>query len=354
MFATVENLQTGIGETSLGILRVYKEIWDVTVYQVRIETHWEGVFPKLPPQEFELTCEECEKLVAYADRRPWIAALKDLVKHGSAKAYYRVRKRLLVAGRSQMMQDEEEPWSAKWGTKVEVSITNLFQRRLTTIPDNIMACAMPQIMLPCGHASHLNCWETGNIKGIGLEKEACEVCQARVLQLEDDDYLESMQQKREAYRFQVMQRVWANLIGSVMEPNIRRTFHSTSICKILGAALDTLRSPEHVAPGAICPSRFVETGLVLENLQDMFWERDQTCERTAKELLEELEHESLGVHVDGVALAEWCIRLAGTIFLLGGCEGLRISSPTADAMSVEGESARVCTRMTGTGCDMRP
>lgn len=90
----------------------------------------------------------------------------------------------------------------------------------------------------------------------------------------------------------------------VQHPNQPRRFHALSVFKILGAALDSLRSPEWVAPSTICPSNFDETAAVLEHLEDMFWGSNDFYEKTAEELLDNLEAAALEVEIDGVPLRE--------------------------------------------------
>lgn len=163
---------------------------------------------------------------------------------------------------------------------------------------------MPQMMLECGHSSRLSCSEAADINSKDILHSVCEICQARILQPEDDEYLHDVAEKTSTLTFRKLQLVWANLVRNINAPTRPHIFHSMTIFRILGAALESLRSPEWVAPAAICPSRCEETKEVLEHLESMFWDLNQWYTKTAEELLNDLEQEAMDVRIDGVALGE--------------------------------------------------
>lgn len=295
LVAAVEALKANAGTTTMGVLRLHHEIWDENVFRVRLETHWVGPFPKMPPQDFELSGAEWEALVAYTPQRPWVAVLQHLVDRESAKACYHVRQRIWARCGREEAEREEASWADQWGTKRAIYAAELLQCRLHFNHDNLAAGRMPELMLECGHGFRMTCREASNINGNMVLKEFCDVCQVRIFKQEDEEYLDAVVAKTDVWQFAKMQRVWASLVQDVHQPNSPRRFHAMSIFRILGAALDSLRPPEWVAPSLICPSRFEETSLVLEHLESMFWDSDDFYELTAEQLLDQLEKEALGV-----------------------------------------------------------
>lgn len=304
LFAAVEALRAGAGTTTVGVLRIHQEIWDESIYRIRLQTDWVGPFPKHPPQEFELNGVEWESLMSFAGQRPWIGVLKNLIERASAKAYYHVRDRITSRHGSAGVSNEEKLWPATWGTKQPLNAAALFQNRLILLNENIMACTMPQIMFECGHVSRLSCMQAAGVNSIDVMHEVCEICKVRVLKQEDDEYLHDVANKNATHTYQKLQRVWANLVHSVEAPDRPRIFHSITIFRILGAAFESLQTPEWIAPAATCPSRCEETKEVLEHLESMFWDQNQWYTKTAEELLNDLEQEAMGVHVGDVPLGE--------------------------------------------------
>lgn len=304
LFAAVEGLKECAGTTVLGVVRVHQQIWDETAFRVRLETHWVGPFPKLPPQDFELNGADWESLVSFAADREWIGVLKHLVTRASAKAYYHVRERITAEWGPQGVQAEEDLWPSTWGVNPAMYAADLFQSRLTPIRENIAVGVMPELALECGHGFRMTCREAANVNGNTVHREVCATCKVRIFKPEDEDYLNAVIQRNDTYRFQRMQKVWIGLVGCIREAEKPRRFHAMSIFRILGAALDSLRSPESVAPSTICPSNFEETKLVLEHLESMFWDQHLFYERTAEQLLEELENEALGVRIGDATMGD--------------------------------------------------
>lgn len=304
LFAAIEALKAGTGTTMVGVLKVYQEIWDEAIYRVRVQTEWIGPFPNHPPQDFELNVAEWAALVSFADQRPWIGLLKHLVERASAKAYYHVRQRIMNRYGPAGPVDEENSWPTTWGAKQPSNAAELFQERLTPIYGNIMEGIMPQMMLECGHSSRLTCSQAADVNSKDVLHAVCEICEDRILKPEDDEYLHDVADKKATQTYQKLQRVWANLVHSVEAPTRPRIFHSMTIFRILGAAFESLKSPEWVSPAATCPSRMEETKEVLEHLESMFWDQNQWYTKTAEELLIDLEQEAMGVRIDGVPLGE--------------------------------------------------
>lgn len=304
LFAAVEALKSGAGKTKLGVLRLCQEIWDERIFRVRLETHYVGPMPPTPPREYELTVAEWKSLMQYADRRPWIGVLNHLVERASAKALYHVRQRLIATVGSDEADREEESWGAAWGVKPAFQPRELFLEHFAEVPKNIAAGKMPQLVLDCGHVSSLTCDKVLKLKEWEMFQLVCDVCKVPVMTPGDKQYLKDVEAQNEAFRFAKMQKVWANLVQNVHDPNKPRMFHATSIFRIVAAALDSLRSPDWVSPAALCPSTFRETREVLEHLESILWGNDLFWDRTAEELLEELEHEALGVQIDDVPLSE--------------------------------------------------
>lgn len=203
-----------------------------------------------------------------------------------------------------VVDEEEKSWPSTWGSKPEICSTELFLGRLVSLDDNIISGEMPHFLLECGHSYHLTCDEVLRVNGNAVCNLRCEACQTRIMKPEDAQYLDAVVERNNTYRFSKMQSVWANLVQDVHEPNKPRHFHAMSIFRIVGAALDSLRSPEWVEPSSVCPSTFQETKEVLEHLETMFWDSDAYYERTAEQLLDELEMEALGIRVDDVPIRE--------------------------------------------------
>lgn len=295
LFAAVEALKSNVGRTTMGVMRLHHEIWNEMVFRTRLETHWFGSFPKMPPQDFELSGADWEALVSFADQRPWIAILRHLVDGASAKAYYHVRQRIWARCGQEEVEREEASWAERWGTKRAIYAAELFQGRLQFNYGNLAAGKMPELMLECGHGFRLTCGQASNINGNAVFKEVCDVCKVRIFKREDEEYLDAVAAKNNVWRFKKMQRVWAILVQDVFVPNTPRRFHAMAIFRILGAALDSLRPPEWVATSIVCPSTFEETKLVLEHLESTFWDSNDFYELTGEQLLDQLEKEALGV-----------------------------------------------------------
>ena len=304
LFAAVEALKAGAGATKMGILRLHQEIWDEKVFRVRLETHWVGPSPKMPPQDFELSGADWEALVSFAKQRTWIEIMKHLVERASAKAYYHVRQRIVAECGSQVADQEESSWSETWGTKLDKIASELFLARLKPLYQNIQHGEMPHFLLECGHAYHRDSHETLRIEGIRAFGEVCKECETLIMKRDDDEYLDAVEERSRTWQFAKIQRVWASLVKDEKGPEKPKRFHAMTIFRILGAALDSLRSPAWVAPKSICPTTFEETSLVLEHLKSMFWGSNKSYEQSAGELLENLEYEALGVRVDDVPLGE--------------------------------------------------
>lgn len=304
LLLAVEKLQEATGKSTLGVVRVSQEIWETVAYRVRLETEWFGPFQKRPPQDFELSEEEWEQFLSYAQRREWIGVLGHLVHRASAKAYYHARQRIIAVCGAEEAAREENSWRTKWGVKRPMHAADLFLNRIEFVEENCRDGVMPEILLECGHGFRLDAMKTSRINSLVVLSESCETCGVRLLNQEDEQYLAAVDETNEVARFAKMQKVWANLVGSGTELGETREFHSMTIFRVLGAAFESLKAPEWVAPTAICPSSFIEMREVLDHLESIFYDQHRTYERTAEHLLEDLEQEAMGVRINDVMIGE--------------------------------------------------
>lgn len=304
LLVAVEKLKGSAGKSTLGVIRVSQEIWESVAYRVRLETEWVGPFQKHPPQDFELSEKEWAEFKAYGGLRAWVGVLGHLVDRTSAKAYYHARQRIMAACGSDEVGKEENSFASKWGIKRALNAADLFLERITFLKENCQNQVMPEIQLECGHGFWLDAMKTSAINSLTVLTRSCEVCGAKLLREQDKEYLDAVAEQNDVARFAKMQKVWANLVGSGTEIGRPRKFHSMTIFRVLGAALESLKAPEWVAPTAICPSTFFETREVLDHLESMFYDQHRTYERTAEHLLEELEQEAMGVRIDDVMIGE--------------------------------------------------
>lgn len=290
LLAVVDAASATPGTTHLEMVSFQAPDTGSVMHRLRLRTELVGA--STPALDFEFDDERWRQLLQHGNRVVWIRLLNNIVRRGTARAYYHVRARLFETYGEEVANAEEAVWSASWSSQRPRSIKELlFARLLPGDAGQSLAAGGDRTLMvkpPCGHESMLR-----KISVVGLMNEACltfacPLYGERVLQSDDDNELGLRNVCLRAQAFLANNGAWTDMDQEIGEEREALHLPATAIMCALSGALGSLRLPALISPPEMSFIGLEETGLVFAEVEDTFGEGDWTITSTARELFDSL------------------------------------------------------------------